>query len=115
MIGAHRCGTDAASLARDRLPITPERYDAVLFDLDGVLTSTAEIHAAAWKQMFDEYLHRRAERRDEPFREFELGSGVRLYGEGRPRYEGVKQSLQSRGISLPRGTPDSPDDEESVC
>jgi beta-phosphoglucomutase family hydrolase len=102
-------------LASDRLPIRRERYDAVLFDLDGVLTSTAEIHAAAWKRMFDDYLRRQAAARGEPFREFDIGSDYRLYVDGRPRYEGVKQFLESRGIELPRGTPESPEDEESVC
>ena len=87
----------------------------MLFDLDGVLTSTAEIHAAAWKQMFDDYLRRRARQRGDQFREFDIGSDYRLYVDGRPRYEGVKQFLESRGIKLPRGTPNSPDDEESVC
>jgi beta-phosphoglucomutase family hydrolase len=86
-----------------------------LFDLDGVLTSTAEIHASAWKRMFDEYLRRRADARGEPFRPFDIASDYRLYVDGRPRYEGVRQFLDSRGIKLPKGTPDSPPDEESVC
>jgi beta-phosphoglucomutase family hydrolase len=115
MTGVYPCGTAAHPSDHDRLPVTRDRYDAVLFDLDGVLTSTAEIHAAAWKQMFDDYLRRRAGRRGEPFREFDIGSDYRLYVDGRPRYEGVKQFLESRGIRLPRGSPDSPDDEESVC
>jgi beta-phosphoglucomutase family hydrolase len=113
MAAVHPCGP--AHNAPARLDITRDRYDAVLFDLDGVLTSTAEIHAAAWKQMFDEYLRRRAKSGGEPFREFDIGSDYRQYVDGRPRYEGVQQFLQSREIRLPRGTPDSPDDEESVC
>jgi beta-phosphoglucomutase family hydrolase len=112
MAAVHPCGP--AHSTADRLEITRDRYDAVLFDLDGVLTSTAEIHAAAWKQMFDDYLRRRATSRGEPFKEFDIGSDYRLYVDGRPRYEGVQQFLQSRGIRLPRGTPDSPFDEESV-
>jgi beta-phosphoglucomutase family hydrolase len=96
-------------------PITRENYDAVLFDLDGVLTSTAAIHADAWKQMFDGYLARRAKERGEPFREFDIQSDYRHYVDGRPRYDGVQQFLESRGIRLPRGTPASPDSEESVC
>lgn len=97
------------------VPVDREHFEAVLFDLDGVLTSTAEIHASAWKRMFDDYLRRRAGRRGEPFRPFDVGSDYRLYVDGRPRYEGVRQFLESRGIELPQGTPASPDDEESVC
>ena len=95
--------------------ITRDHYDAVLFDLDGVLTSTAEIHADAWKQMFDEYLRRRAAVTGEPFRAFDINTDYRLYVDGRPRYEGVAQFLASRNIQLPRGTPASPDTEQSVC
>jgi beta-phosphoglucomutase family hydrolase len=95
--------------------VTPENFDAVLFDLDGVLTSTAEIHATAWKTMFDDYLRRRAAARGEPFRPFDIATDYLRYVDGRPRYEGVQQFLESRGIHLPRGTPASPPQEESVC
>ena len=115
MAGLHTCGSGADQTGRSRVHITRERYDAVLFDLDGVLTSTAAIHADAWKRMFDRYLSRRSKERGEPFREFDIVSDYRLYVDGRPRYDGVQQFLESRGIHLPRGTPDSPDTEESVC
>lgn len=115
MTGVHFCNRGGESPARDSFAISRDRYDAVLFDLDGVLTSTAAIHAEAWKRMFDEYLSRRARARGEPFRSFDIGSDYRLYVDGRPRYEGVRQFLESRGISLPRGAPDSPETEESVC
>ena len=114
MTGVQLCGPGLGH-GGERLPITRGRYDAVLFDLDGVLTSTAAIHADAWKQMFDAYLSRRARERGEPFREFDIDSDYRHYVDGRPRYEGVRQFLESRGIQLPRGTPDSPETEESVC
>jgi len=113
--GIHPSTPDSHSPGSDRLPITRERYDAVLFDLDGVLTSTAAIHAEAWKQMFDSYLSRRANARGEPFRAFDIDTDYRLYVDGRPRYEGVQQFLQSRRIDLPRGTTASPETEESVC
>src|SRR4051812_47438193 len=115
MTGIHPCAPGAIGDRGDLLPVTRDRYDAVLFDLDGVLTSTAAIHAEAWKQMFDGYLVRRAQARGEPFRAFDIGSDYRLYVDGRPRYEGVQQFLQSRHIELPRGTPASPETEESVC
>ena len=115
MTGVQPCAPVLGQGGADRLPITHDRYDAILFDLDGVLTSTAAIHATAWKQMFDGYLARRAQQRGEPFRAFDIDSDYRLYVDGRPRYEGVQQFLQSRGIQLPRGTPASPETEESVC
>ena len=86
----------------------PDRITACLFDLDGVLTQTAVVHAAAWKQMFDEYLHERSEETGEPFREFDARADYDTYVDGKPRYEGVASFLRSRGIELPDGTPDDP-------
>jgi len=78
-------------------PVTRDRFDAVLFDLDGVLTSTAAIHADAWKAMFDAYLLARGQR------PFDIDSDYKRYVDGRPRYEGVRTFLESRGIELPLG------------
>lgn len=97
------------------LVLTPARFEAVLFDLDGVLTSTAQIHAAAWKQMFDHYLQSRSRRTGEPFRLFDVDADYKLYVDGKPRYDGVRSFLASRGIRLPEGTGTSASDEESVC
>lgn len=99
-----------ASGALDR-----ERFDAVLFDLDGVLTDTARIHAAAWKQMFDSFLKRRAERTGEPFQPFDIASDYARQVDGKPRYDGVRDFLHSRGIELAEGAADDPPDRESVC
>ncbi|MHC4992371.1 MAG: HAD family hydrolase [Planctomycetota bacterium] len=96
-------------------PVTPERFDAVLFDLDGVITATAKVHARAWKRMFDAYLERRAERTGEPARPFDIDTDYRLYVDGKPRYEGVRSFLESRGISLPEGEVDDAPDAETVC
>ena len=85
--------------------ITRDQYDAVLFDLDGVITDTASLHAACWKQMFDEYLQKRATQRGEAFRPFDLATDYRLYVDGKPRFDGVRDFLTSRGIQLPEGTP----------
>jgi beta-phosphoglucomutase-like phosphatase (HAD superfamily) len=93
---------------------TPGRFDAVLFDLDGVLTSTARIHAACWKQMFDDFLRSRSHRTGEPFRPFGMDTDYKQYVDGKPRYDGVRSFLASRGITLPEGTQASPSDEESV-
>ena len=95
--------------------ITRERYDAVLFDLDGVITDTASLHAAAWKQMFDDYLQRRATQRREVFRPFDIATDYRLYVDGKPRFDGVRDFLTSRGIQLPEGNRDDPPQAETVC
>jgi alpha,alpha-trehalase len=87
---------------------------AAVFDLDGVLTFTAQVHAAAWKQLFDEYLQSRSARFGEPFTEFSEYD-YRAYVDGRPRYEGVQTFLQSRGINLPYGTPADSPMQETVC
>jgi beta-phosphoglucomutase family hydrolase len=94
--------------------ITRDRYDAVLLDLDGVITDTASMHAACWKQMFDEYLQTRAAQRGEVFRPFELATDYRLYVDGKPRFDGVRDFLTSRGIQLPEGSPDDPPQAETV-
>ncbi len=89
--------------------------EAVLVDLDGVLTRTAVLHAAAWKEAFDEYLAERAASEAEPFRPFDIVADYRTYVDGKPRYEGVESFLESRGISLPFGRPDDPPDRLTVC
>ncbi len=93
----------------------PERFDAVLFDLDGVLTDTARIHAAAWKQTFDAFLEQRAEREGTAFRDFDADSDYLRYVDGKPRYDGVRDVLHSRGIDLPEGEPSDPPERETVC
>ena len=95
--------------------LTRERFDAVLFDLDGVLTDTARLHAAAWKRMFDAYLAERAERTGEPFRPFDIGADYVAYVDGKPRFDGVRDFLEGRGIELPDGAADDPPSRETVC
>jgi beta-phosphoglucomutase family hydrolase len=90
-------------------------YDAVLFDLDGVLTDTAGVHADCWKRTFDEYLQRRADRTGEVFDPFDIEGDYRLYVDGKRRYDGVRAFLESRGIDLPEGSPDDPPDAETIC
>jgi beta-phosphoglucomutase family hydrolase len=91
------------------------RFDAVLYDLDGVLTATASVHAAAWKQMFDEFLAARAERTDAELVPFDVDGDYKRYVDGRPRYDGVATFLKSRGIDLPRGDPSDGPHEPTVC
>jgi alpha,alpha-trehalase len=88
---------------------------AVIFDLDGVITDTAEAHARAWKTMFDDFLKRRAERRQEPFDPFDDEGDYLRYVDGKPRYDGVASFLASRGIELAYGSPDDPPGRETVC
>ena len=95
-------------------PVTRERFDAVLFDLDGVLTDTAAIHRTLWKETFDGFLRARAEAGGEAFRPFE-DEDYLSYVDGRPRNDGVRGFLHARGIELPEGRPDDPPDAETVC
>jgi beta-phosphoglucomutase family hydrolase len=92
----------------------PDGIRALLFDLDGVLTQTAKVHAAAWKQTFDEYLRERSQRTGEPFREFDAVEDYDTYVDGKPRYDGVRSFLESRAIHLPQGTPADPPGAETV-
>lgn len=91
------------------------QYDAVLFDLDGVLTATAKLHAICWKQMFDQYLQQKSLTTGVAFQPFDIDQDYRLYVDGKLRYEGVKSFLQSRDIEIPFGTPESPPEEETIC
>lgn len=90
--------------------VTRDRFDAVLFDLDGVLTSTAAIHARAWKRMFDEYL--RDKHPGQP--PFDIDRDYKKYVDGKPRYEGVRSFLESRGIHLPYGEATDPAGDSTV-
>jgi len=98
-------------------------FDAVIFDLDGVITRTASVHSAAWKQMFDEFLLAYAEKTPalsvakggKPFREFTHTDDYLPYVDGKPRYKGVASFLESRGIDLPYGDPADSPDQETVC
>ncbi|MFH1996990.1 MAG: trehalose-phosphatase [Candidatus Omnitrophota bacterium] len=94
-----------------------ERYlfDAVIFDLDGVITKTAVVHAKAWKTVFDGYLRLREGRDGEPFREFTHEGDYLKYVDGKPRYQGVRSFLGSRGVTIPFGEPSDPADRETVC
>lgn len=92
----------------------PDAVHACLFDLDGVLTDTASVHKKAWKAMFDDYLRQRAERDGEPFVPFESHDYLQ-YVDGKPRQDGVRSFLRSRGVDLPEGDPDDPPGTETVA
>ena len=94
--------------------LSVKKYDAFIFDLDGVITQTAKVHAKVWKKMFDEYLKEKHSSTQD-FVPFEIDNDYREYVDGKPRYEGVKSFLKSRGIKLPFGYPDDSPDKETVC
>ena len=95
--------------------ISTKDFDAVIFDLDGVITHTAAVHARAWKRAFDEYLGPRAVRTGEPFQPFDLDDDYPRYVDGKPRYDGVRSFLASRGVELSEGHPKDGPDVETVC
>lgn len=92
----------------------PDRMRACLFDLDGVLTRTADVHAAAWKAMFDDYLRQRAERTGTPFAPFDLAADYDTYVDGKPRADGAGSFLASRGIRLTLGSDGDPPGTETI-
>ena len=98
----------------DVITLSARDYDAVLFDLDGVLTRTASVHAAAWKKLFDGFLEQRASQSGEPFVPFDIVADYQRYVDGKPRYDGVASFLESRGIELPLGAPEDGPDAQSV-
>ncbi len=90
-------------------------FDAVVFDLDGVITKTALVHSAAWKKMFDAFLLDLSRRTSTPFREFTHANDYLPYVDGKPRYKGVESFLESRGIKLPWGDPSDEEVKETIC
>jgi beta-phosphoglucomutase family hydrolase len=92
----------------------PDPITTCLFDLDGVLTQTAKVHAQAWKEMFDGFLRDHAERAGQPFEEFDRPTDYDEYVDGKPRLDGVRSFLESRGIELPMGSPSDPPEAETI-
>jgi trehalose 6-phosphate phosphatase len=98
----------------DRADRSGARYEGVILDLDGVLTRTARQHARAWKEMFDDFLARRSEREGENHRPFDVATDYVRYVDGKPRFDGVRSFLESRGIDLPEGGESDGPDRETV-
>jgi beta-phosphoglucomutase family hydrolase len=98
-----------------RPTLSRDRYDAVLFDLDGVLVNTITLHATSWKRIFDEFLARRATQRREEFKPFDVATDYRRYVDGKPRFDGVRDFLISRNIQLPEGQVNDSPDRETVA
>ena len=99
-------------MATGRVTISPDQYDAVLFDMDGVITRTAEIHADAWKQLFDEYLNKKND--SAGYRPFDLKDDYVKHVDGKPRNEGVQSFIASRNIDIPYGSVNDTSDKETI-
>src|SRR3954469_23470139 len=112
-------GTSSIPSAGLAQRVNRDAFDAVLFDLDGVLTSTAAIHAKAWKSMFDDYLKQlsiaHGSATDKRLLPFDIDQDYKRYVDGKPRYEGVRSFLQSRDIHLPSGAPTDPPGDHTIC
>ena len=94
------------------VPLSRDRFDAVLFEMDGVVTETAEGHASAWKRTFDAILRLRV---GDAFQPFDTERDYRTYVDGRPRHDGIRSFLDSRGVALPFGSPGDPPDAMTIC
>jgi beta-phosphoglucomutase family hydrolase len=95
--------------------VTPDQFDAVLFDLDGVLTDTARVHAICWKTMFDEFLRDYSLKHGKTFAPFDIDTDYAQHVDGKLRYDGVRGFLESRQMQLPYGDPDAPPNDETIC
>ena len=100
---------------KTRFVISKSKFDAVIFDLDGVITQSAKIHAKAWKEMFDDYLSVRSKKEGVHYDPFNIKKDYDDYVDGKPRYDGVKSFLQARGIKLPYGSPEDSPNKETIC
>jgi trehalose-phosphatase len=101
--------------ARVKTPIDRTRFDAVIFDLDGVVTRTASVHASAWKALFDEYRAKRLRHGQPAYPPFDMDHDYRTYVDGKPRYDGIQSFLNAKGIDIAYGHPDDPPDKETIC
>ncbi len=109
---AHR--GEAVSGART-VVLRPAEFDAVVFDMDGVVTKTAAVHATAWKRLFDDYMDKRSRSAGESWHPFDAEIDYRQYVDGKPRYDGVRSFLASRGVVLPEGTAADTAGADTVC
>lgn len=107
--GSHSASATTKSFER----LNFAEYEAILSDLDGVITKTARLHAAAWKRLFDDYLERVTAKTGRTFQPFDLEEDYRVHLDGKPRQDGVRDFLKSRGMSLPLGSPGDHADRET--
>jgi beta-phosphoglucomutase-like phosphatase (HAD superfamily) len=98
----------------ESVTISRRDFDAAIFDLDGVLTDTARVHAAAWKAVFDAFLQRWAQQRGLAFQPLYIEADYLDHVDGRPRDDGIRSFLAARGINLPEGSEHDPEDANTV-
>lgn len=103
----------SATILIKKLVISRSDYQACIFDLDGVVTTTARLHPESWKELFDQFL--REKHGNERFSHFSIETDYRHFVDGMPRYRGVKSFLDSRGIALPLGNEDDSPEAKTVC
>ncbi len=101
-------------MSAESVIIDRRRFDGAIFDLDGVLTDTARVHAAAWKATFDIFLQSWAQRHGLTFQPFDVETDYIAYVDGRPRYDGIRTFLAARGIRLPEGSEHNPEAADTV-
>lgn len=94
--------------------LSPQLYQAVIFDMDGVVTQTAKVHATVWKKLFDDFLKQYAKQQQQPFKPFDIQSDYLEYVDGKKREDGLVSFLDSRDIHIPMGHPDDSPDQETV-
>ena len=104
----------SSETAKDTGSLNLAEYEAVLSDLDGVITKTARLHAAAWKRLFDEYLAQVSAQTGRALELFDLEEDYRLHLDGKPRHDGVRDFLTSRGLNLPLGDPSDRPERETL-
>lgn len=108
-------GNKRQPACKPECPVSSEKFDAVIFDMDGVLTATASVHASSWKRAFDQYLRLRSARSEKPFIPFDIETDYKSYVDGKLRNDGVKSFLESRGIEIPYGNPSDAPESETIC
>jgi HAD superfamily hydrolase (TIGR01509 family) len=109
-------GRSEESASSDRIKfIILDHYDAMLFDMDGVITRSAKGHGELWKVVFDDFLKEFSARHNLPFRQFDAGVDYHDFVDGKPRYDGVGSFLASRGIMIPFGEPTDDEGTETCC
>src|SRR5512142_1109376 len=104
----------AREMLVESITLSRHDFDAAIFDLDGVLTETARVHAAAWKAVFDAFLERWAQRHSLAFQPFDIEVDYLEHVDGRPRHDGIRTFLAARGINLPEGSEHDPEDADTV-
>ncbi len=107
-------GERKKQMNRTDFGLSKETCDGVIFDLDGVITQTARVHAKAWKALFDNYLKNRAARENQEYIPFDEDKEYRTLVDGKPRHDGIESFLKSRGVDLPRGNPSDDQEKETI-